>query len=56
LPASLALWSTFLKPRRMLWAVIEAISMADEVFAVRVLDALHDGKPAVRQYNGITVF
>jgi ADP-ribose pyrophosphatase YjhB (NUDIX family) len=40
-----------------LWATAEeVISMADEAFAVRVLDALHDGKPAVRQHNGITVF
>jgi hypothetical protein len=32
------------------------MSMADEAFAVRVLDTLHDGKPAVREHNGITVF
>jgi hypothetical protein len=29
--------------------------MADEAFAVRVLDALHDGRTAVRRYDGVRV-
>jgi ADP-ribose pyrophosphatase YjhB (NUDIX family) len=33
----------------------EVISMADEAFAVRVLDALHDGRPAVRQHDGVNI-
>lgn len=33
----------------------EVISLADEAFAIRVLDALHDGRPAVRQHDGIHV-
>jgi ADP-ribose pyrophosphatase YjhB (NUDIX family) len=33
----------------------EVISMADEAFAVRVLDALHDGRAAVRQHDGIKI-
>ena len=28
---------------------------ADEAFAVRVLDALHDGRTAVRQHDGVNV-
>jgi ADP-ribose pyrophosphatase YjhB (NUDIX family) len=33
----------------------EVIAMADEAFAVRVLDALHDGRTAVRQHDGVNV-
>jgi ADP-ribose pyrophosphatase YjhB (NUDIX family) len=33
----------------------EVIAMVDEAFAVRVLDALHDGRPAVRQHDGVKV-
>jgi ADP-ribose pyrophosphatase YjhB (NUDIX family) len=33
----------------------EVISMADEAFAVRVLDALHDGRTVVRQHDGVNV-
>jgi hypothetical protein len=33
----------------------EVISMADEAFAVRVLDALHYGRTAVRQHDGVRV-
>ena len=38
------------------WATAEEIvTMADEAFAVRVLDALHDGRTAVRQHDGVNV-
>lgn len=38
------------------WATPEeVIALADEAFAVRVLDALHDGRPAVRQHDGVHV-
>lgn len=33
----------------------EVIALADEAFAVRVLDAMHDGRPAVRQHDGVHV-
>lgn len=33
----------------------EVISMVNEAFAVRVLDALHDGRPAVRHHDGVNV-
>lgn len=33
----------------------EVITLANEAFAVRVLDALHDGRPAVRQHDGVNV-
>ncbi|MGP4104964.1 NUDIX hydrolase [Nonomuraea sp. KM90] len=38
------------------WATPDdVISMTDEAFAVRVLDALHDDGPAVRQHNGTKI-
>jgi 8-oxo-dGTP diphosphatase len=38
------------------WATPEEIiALADEAFAVRVLDALHDGRPAVRKHDGVHV-
>jgi 8-oxo-dGTP diphosphatase len=38
------------------WATAEeVITMAEEAFAVRVLDALHDGRTAVRQHDGVNV-
>ncbi|MEV4169596.1 NUDIX hydrolase [Nonomuraea sp. NPDC049709] len=38
------------------WATPDdVISMAAEAFAVRVLDALHNGVPTVRQYNGTKI-
>jgi hypothetical protein len=33
----------------------EVIAMVDEAFAVRVLNALHDGRPAVRQHDRVKV-
>ena len=38
------------------WATPEEVStMVNEAFAVRVLDALHDGHPAIRQHDGVNV-
>ena len=35
------------------WATSEEVTaMVDEAFAIRVLDALHGGPPAVRQHDG----
>ena len=31
----------------------EVTAMPGEAFAVRVLDALHDGRPAARQHDGV---
>jgi 8-oxo-dGTP diphosphatase len=38
------------------WATAEEVKeMADEAFAVRVLDALADSAPAVRQHDGVHI-
>ncbi|GII59711.1 NUDIX hydrolase [Planotetraspora thailandica] len=40
--------------QRFHWATLaEVREMATEAFAVRVLDALQDGAPAVRQHDGV---
>ncbi|SDR05573.1 NUDIX hydrolase [Thermostaphylospora chromogena] len=40
--------------KRFHWATPDEVPrMVTEAFAVRVLDALHDGAPAVRQHDGV---
>ncbi len=40
--------------QRFIWATPDEVKqLVTEAFAVRVLDALHDGLPAVREHDGV---
>ena len=41
---------------RLAWLSADDIAArCDEAYAVRVLDALHNGEPAIRAHDGVTV-